>query len=291
MSKLELEFDERPSVAAYMVRALYPGFMRKPPPFPALRAHWRAKRPDRARLAQLVRLTGLGIQRGLPILYPQALTFPLQMVILTHPIWPFPIWKVLQVRNSLLQYRAIPAEAAIEAEAAAAAQRVLAKGLEVDLRVTARVEGEIAWVGVTTYLYRGRFGDPGPPDPLAIAPAQPGTEAARWRTDSGGGLRFSGVSGDYNGIHYSGAYARLLGFRGAFHHPHAVVGQCLARLTEPTPPAQRLDLWLKGPVYYGSELRLTVTSEEAGMVFGLTANGGSRAEILGRWTSGAAATT
>ena len=284
MTRLQIEFDERPSVAAYMLRALYPGILRNAPAFPPLRARWRGSRPDRTRLGHFLRATGLEAKRGLPALYPQVYTFPLQMVILTHPACPLPVWKVLQVRNHLLQHRFIPVGSALDAEAAVVGQRILEKGMELDIHVGVRIDDETAWEGLTTYYYRGRFGNPGPASPLAAAPVEATTEVAGWRVDSGGGLRFSGVSGDYNGIHYLGAYARLFGFRGAFHHPHAVAGQCLARIPELPAPGQRLDLWLKGPVYYGADVGLAARSQESGVVFALTARGSSRPALLGRWS-------
>jgi hypothetical protein len=283
MPNVEIEFDERPSVATYMLRALYPGFLRESPPFPPLRARWRASRPDLARLGQFLRLTGLKAKRGVPILYPQVFTFPLQMVILTHPALPLPIWGVLQVRNHLLQHRAISVDSAFDAAASVVGQRTLEKGFELDIHVSVRVKDEIVWEGLTTYYYRGSFGEPGPASPVATAPPGAGTEVARWRTDLGGGFGFSAVSGDYNGIHYWSRYARLLGFRGALHHPHVLVGQCLAHLTELAEPAQRLDLWLKGPVYYGSEVSLAAGTEGSGVTFALTPAGSGRPALSGRW--------
>jgi hypothetical protein len=287
-----LEFDARPSVLGYMLRAMVPGPLRRPPPFPALRARRRRTPPDPVRLGHFLGLTGLDAAGGLPILYLQAFTFPLQMVILTHPACPLPIWKVLQVRNRMRQHRAVPADATLDVEAAIAAQRILDRGLEVDIAVSVRLDGAIAWEGTTTYLYRGRFGAPGPPAdpaPAAPEPAPPGPigdedEVARWRTDRGGGLRFSSVTGDYNGIHCWNGYARLFGFRGAFHHPHAVVGQCLARLPAPPAAAQRLDLWLKGPVYYGTEVALAARAEAEGVAFALAPAGAERPALLGRWS-------
>lgn len=282
MRKLELEYEERPSVVAYMLRALYPATFRTSPPFPPLRARWRASRPDPARLARFLELTGLEAARGLPLLYPQVITFPLQMVILTHPSLPLPVWKVLQIRNSLLRHRIVPVDAALDAEAAVVGQRVLEKGMELDLHVAVRAGEALVWEGLTTYYYRGRFGMPGPGAPLPAIPTDTGKEVARWRTEDGGGFRFSGVSGDTNGIHYWNAYARLLGFKGAIHHPHALVGRCLARLPEPVSSAQRLDLWLKGPVYYGSEVSLASRSEEVGVAFSLAVQGSGRPALLGR---------
>ncbi len=282
MSTTVIEFDRRPSVAGYMLRALYPGALRKPPPFPPLRARWRTMRPDPARLGRFLELTGLNADRGLPLLYPQVVTFPLQMVLLTHPSFPLPIWKVLQVRNSLLQHRPLPADALFDAEAAVVGQRVLEKGLELDLHVGLWTGGLLAWEGLTTYFYRGRFGPADPAGPTLAAPAGGGPEVARWWTERGGGFQFSRISGDTNGIHSSSAYARLFGFKGALHHPHALVGRCLARLPEPASSTQRLDLWLKGPVYYGSDVTLASRGEEAGVAFSLTVAGSGRPAFLGR---------
>jgi acyl dehydratase len=278
-----LRFDRRPSVAAYMARALVPGILRPPPPFPALRARWSGAGPDGARLERFSRLTGLPVNERLPALYPQVFTFPLQMAILTHPSFPLPVWKTLQIRNRLQQHRPIPREAALDVEAAVAGQRVVEKGMEVDVRLAVRVAGELAWESLTSFLYRGRFGEPGAPSPLATAPPPPFEERARWITAAGGGIAFSGISGDHNPVHSWGAYARRLGFRGAFHHPLAVVGQCLARLAEPPAETQRLDLWLKGPVYYGSEVALAARGEVAGVTFALTAEGSERPALLGAW--------
>jgi len=288
MTERAIDYGARPSVGAYMLRALYPGFLRKGPLFPPLRARWRRIRPDEGRLREFRRATGLDARGGLPLLYPQVITFPLQMVILTHPACPIPIWKVLQVRNHLLQHRPLPETSTLDVEAAVAGQRILEKGLELDVHVAARMDGETAWESVTTYYYRGRFGVPSPAAPPAAPSVDEQTEVAGWRTENGGGLRFSGLSGDYNGIHYLDAYARIFGFRGAFHHPHALVGQSLARLPAPQGSAQRLELWLKGPVYYGSEVRLTAAREAAGVAFALEAQGNGRPALLGRWSEATA---
>ena len=92
------------------------------------------------------------------------------------------------------------------------------------------------------------------------------------------------MTGDYNGIHWWSPYARLFGFRGAFHHPQLVLGQALARLpVGASSPAQRLDAWLKGPVYHGSEVTLRARPETDGTVFAVVADGEQRPAIVGRW--------
>ena len=138
-----------------------------------------------------------------------------------------------------------------------ASQRVLEKGVEVDLYTTVLCRGDLLWESLNTFYYRGRFGGAGEASPLSRAPEAVGETVAEWRTVPGLGRRFAALTGDYNGIHCWSWYARLLGFRGALHHPQLLLGQCLARLSplDPSRP-QRLDAWLKGPVYYGARVCL-----------------------------------
>lgn len=282
MSPARIEFRDRPSTAAFMLRALYPARLRRGLPFPPLGVAWRQHRVDRRRLGAFLRLTGLEAGPALPLLYPQVFGFPLQMVVLTHPAFPLPIWRVLQIRNHLLQRRPIPPDAALDLETWVAGQRLLAKGVEVDLRTKVVVEADVAWESVNTFYYRGRFGEAQHPSPLASAPEAGDDVVGRWRTPSGGGLTFASFTGDYNGIHWCTAYARLLGFRRAFHHPQLVLGQALARLPiARSAPAQRLDAWLKGPVYRGSEVTLRARSGAAGTTFAIVPAGERRPAIVG----------
>jgi len=284
MDRVAYEFTARPSVAAYMTRAFWPGFLRRPLPFPPVSARWRAMSPDPLRLARFLAATGLERQATLPVTYLHVLAFPLQMVVLTAPAQPLPIWRVLQIRNRLLQHRPIPPVATLDAAVTVSSQRILEKGVELDLHLTVEDGAGVAWEALTTCYYRGRFGAPDPASPLAAPPPEPGAEIAAWGAGRGHPLRFAHASGDYNGVHTWGAYARLLGFRGAFFHPHAVVGQCLARLPPLRAPAQRIDLWFKGPVYHGSAVRLSAATRAAGLDFALRERDDPRPALLGRWT-------
>ncbi len=59
-----------------------------------------------------------------------------------------------------------------------------------------------------------------------------------------------------NGIHQWDAYARRLGFDAAFAHSQRLVAQALAHLPPLNSEAQGLDLWIEGPVAYGSQATL-----------------------------------
>ena len=153
-----------------------------------------------------------------------------------------------------------------------------------DLHTTVSRGKELLWESLNAFYYRGRFGDAGPASPLSKAPVPPVAAVAEWHLPSGIGWRFARMTGDYNGIHRWHWYARLFGFRRAFFHPQLVAGQCLANLQGPSPERpQRLDLWLKGPAYFGSDVSLRAAPMENATVFALMVRGDVRPAIVGRW--------
>jgi acyl dehydratase len=247
---------------------------------------WPGHRADPAQLAAFLKLTGLPGGPHLPLLYPQVFAFRLQMVAVTHPAFPLPIWRALQVRNRLLQHRSIPRDAAMELESAIAGHRVLAKGAEIDIRTSVHVGGELMWEGLTTFYYRGGFGPSQDAEPQMEPPSlPPGGEAANWELPMAASKPFARMTGDYNGIHRWNWYARLMGFSRAFFHPQMIVGLCMARLGLPAQDGpQSLDLWLKGPVYTGSHVRLLSARRDNSVEFGLQLEKDERPAILGRWT-------
>jgi len=284
--ELRIEVRRRPSTVANMGRALYPSAgLAKAGRFPQIVVSWRQHQVDRRRLDTFLGLTGLGANGHLPLLFPHVFSFPFQMTILTHPMFPVPIWGALQIRNHLLQHRRIATGEMLDLETRVAGQRFLEKGAEVDLYSTVRSGAEVVWESLNTFYYRGRFGPAGEASPLARSPEGAWDVYARWRMPSGTGRRFGGLTGDYNGIHLWSWYARLFGFKGAFLHPQLSLGLCMAHLAGREDwEGQRLDAWLKGPVYYGSAVTLRAAVSESDSVFALLADEDERPCIVGRWS-------
>jgi acyl dehydratase len=282
-----LDYHRTPWALAYMVRGALPVARQAGDLAPPITARWRGHRPDRRQLAAFLRVTGLPAGPALPLLYPHTFGFRLAMAVLTHPAFPVAIWRVLQIRNHLVQHRPIAADDRLDFETRVAAARVLEKGAEIDLRTTVHVGGRLAWEGLNTFLAPGRFGAPAPASPLARAPADVGPPVAEWRMADDAHWRFGRMTGDYNGIHAWTWYARRFGFRRALYHPPRVLGQCLARLPALDPAApQRLDAWLKGPVPHGAAVRLHAhTAAPGDTTFALFADD-PRPSIIGRLTHG-----
>src|SRR5581483_3844858 len=146
---------------------------------------------------------------------PHTIGFRLHMALLTRRVFPIPIWRMLQIRNRLVQHRPIARAAVLDFETRIAAHRVLAKGLEVDLYTRVTADGRFAWEGLTTFYARGQFGEPNADAPPAPAPAVDAPPGPPWRIPAGAALRFAQLTGDYNGLHLSDRYAGWFGYRSA----------------------------------------------------------------------------
>jgi len=254
-----------------------------------LAAMWRGHRVGGTRLDVFLALTGLEGHPLWALLYPHVNAFRLQMTLLTDLAFPFPIWGALQVRNHLVLREPIARGEVLDLSARVAQARVLDKGAEIDLICTAHRGSALVWESLNSFYYRGRHGAPQAASPLAAAPAIDGATVAEWMPTPASRWRFGWLTGDYNGIHLSAGYARLFGFRRAFHHPQRMLGQCLAHLPRSGPalPA-RLDAWLKGPVFYDAKVTLRASADAAWSKFALLVEGDERPAILGRLSSGAA---
>jgi hypothetical protein len=267
-----------PSALRFMARAFLPSRGLREGAAPTIVQRWSRAPLGGARLSAFARATGLA-SGDAPILYPHVLGFRLHMAVLTHPAFPLPIWNALQIRNRFVAHARLDPDALYTLETRSGAWRNVEKGVEIDL-TTRLTRGEgVDWESVVTFFYRGRPRGPIEPAPTSpdLADAEP---LARFRAPRGGGRAFGGLTGDYNGIHLWGTYARRFGFRAAFLHPARATGLCLARLPAPS-PATTLDVWIKGPVYYGAEAKLVAARDAAGCRFGLCLDGDDRPAIAG----------
>lgn len=278
------EYHQPPAALGYMLRAFAPSAGLPPRArAPQLSMRWSPLRIDPAHWDAFTALARGG-DTGRQLLYPHVLGFRLVMALLTHPRFPLPIWRALQVRNHLTLHRPLPMDRELALEVALTGRRGVDKGVELDVTSSLTDRGKPVWDGVVTFFYRGRFGAPQEPSPLAHAPAVDGAIVARWHMPPGPGPRFGRLTGDYNGIHLWSPYARWFGFPGAFHHPQLVLAHCLSHLSRPAGAVQRLDAWLKGPVFYGRDVSLRARTTAGGTAFALHMEAEPRPCVVGRWS-------
>lgn len=282
---IRLDYRSKPGFAGFMAQMWRPKRRGAADgPLPAMVAEWHGQRSTPAEQTEFRELSGMPADSALSILYPHTASFPLLMAMLSHPAFPLPIWRVLQVRNRLTLHEAIAPDAALDFTVRTGERRVLGKGVEMDLVVTARRAGRTVFEGTNSFYARGRFGAAtaeAPPSPVVGGPV-----STTWRMPDHGRLRYSRLSGDFNPLHLNNRYARGQGFARAFAHPQRAIGQCLGHLgaigaIDHAP--LRLETWIKGPVFYGAEVALRAEAEPGGGRFALYVDGDERPAIAGRY--------
>ena len=288
-------YTERPSTAAFLARALCArNTWAQQQRFPDLRLIWHRYAVRAHDVSKLLALAGVPDRRpSAPalLLAPHVSGFPLLMAMLTHPSWPIPIWRALQVRNRLLQRGAIGLGDEFDLVAEVSGWRILEKGIEVDAHTRLQSNSGTLWESIVTFTYRGRYGaerDCG--EELGAPSVSPKIDAsadelARWRVDPVGKWAFGSLTGDYNPSHQWNWYARRLGFRAASAHSQRIAASCLSRLPIFNDALHQLDLWIKGPIYFGSEVveRQVEADSADGRDFAVWMIGEDRPALVGRW--------
>lgn len=278
-----VEYRSRPSALAYMSRAMLSGRRARPTlRLPELIVRWRDVRAVSRDVDEVCALAEQARSDFLPFLYFHIVGFRLQMALLTHPAFPVPIWRMLQVRNSLVQRVPVHRSASVDFELALAAIRTFEKGMEADVSMKVSESGELVYESLNTFYARGAFG----PASASRAPSPPepgGAAVASWVTPRHAALRFARLTGDYNPLHLSDFYARRLGFGRASLHAQRVLGACVARLPAFDWQARcRMEVWIKGPVPYGAAVSLRASTQTHAVDFGLWTQLDPRPAIVAR---------
>jgi hypothetical protein len=121
-----------------------------------------------------------------------------------------------------------------------------------------------------TFYYRGSHGSaPDHGEALGAPTVSPKIDdaaepLARWRVDPVGKWTFGSLTRDYNPMHQWNWYARYKGFGAAFAHSQRIAAGCLSRLRVTDDDVRQVDLWIKGPVYFGSEVVLRQLERDSG---------------------------
>lgn len=222
---------------------------------------------DRAHVARYARLVGAADGGPLPLLYPNALSFPLQMALMTAPAFPFPVIGLVHLENVVRQRRGLVASAPLDLEVRAENLRPHRLGRVLDVVTVVRQGGHVAWTQVGTFLRRGGGGtDAGtagaPPRGAGTDRSTGGADDAAlhrigsWTLDGGLGRAYGAVAGDRNPIHLYPLTAKAFGFPRPIAHglwtaarlTHAVDAgmsaavECAATFRKPVPLPSTVDV-------------------------------------------------
>lgn len=253
-------------------------------PFPQIVAKQKGVTIDKEQLAEFRCICGIESSDQLPVIFPFTLIYPLLQRILAHRAAPLSLFQVLNSRMQVWQYRDIGINETLDLHCEIAGHRLREKGLEMDIVSVVKSAGEPVWKNTQTFYYRGKFDKPDkdyqPPQFQSIADAAP---AARWFLPAGIGYRFSQVSGDGNPLHYWKRYARLFGFQRDFAQPLLILGSSMKYLRQVDDErAVMLDIALKAPIYYESNIILKSEQDNDVLRFDIYMEGNALPCICGK---------
>jgi len=255
---------------------------------PRLAAEWKGAAVDPDRLKAYHEVCGLRESSQLPILYPHILTSGMHLAILAHDEFPLSMLGAVHMRINVLQHRPISPADALDIVCRLDTSRVIKAGIELDVTTIVSAYGARVWESISTYLVRGKHGEPGEASPLASIDGEAtGDPVAEWHVPNGMGRRYAKVCGDYNPIHLTPVTAKLFGFKRDIIHGMWSAAACLSKLHDPQASQQRCDLLFKGPVFMDSHVALKNKGIPGGHRFDLFCGDNPKPVIQGLWRDAA----
>jgi hypothetical protein len=191
---------------------------------------------DIASIERYARVCGFIPEQGLPLTYPHLLAFPLHLMLLTEPAFPWSALGLVHLANSVRLRRPIAYNDVLRVEVEFGALLRHDKGQAFVLHSRLYRRGEAVWDGDSVYLKRGvpAFGDP--LSPLEIDGGAL-VRDARWQLAAQLGRDYAHASGDYNPIHLSMLSAKAFGFPRAIAHGMWTLARAAAALQPRKPLA------------------------------------------------------
>ncbi|SDH83017.1 MaoC family dehydratase [Pseudomonas panipatensis] len=226
---------------------------------PYLALDSRSLRFDLRHLQAYRRHFGLDPAHGVPLLYPQVISLPLHLRLLSRSRMPLSVLGLIHLRNHIQRYRHLHETDQLLIDCRILTSRRSPLGLEVDVLTEVWHHDFLYWQSISTYLRRGDFldtqadADPLPPRAHWQTLDAPAEEGTHWRVPKIVGWRYAGLSGDFNPLHLSRFLASRYGFGKPFAHGMWGLARSLAgrQLAE----AIRLDAHFKAPLELGSQVR------------------------------------
>jgi len=218
-----------------------PGRIEALPPVCYLRP---AVRLDATDIAAYAKVCGFQPEQGVPLLYPQMLTFPLAMAYFASSYCPWPALGTVHLANHVQQHAPLQAGDVLRVEMRPGLLQAHEKGQVFTLEFQIWKDQALVWEATQTLLRLGVQNPSGPPYASALHNAQPLSVQTSFMADAGIGRRYGRVSGDLNPIHLSALSAKLFGFRRAIAHGMWTQARALAAML-PRQPLAQADIWVE----------------------------------------------
>ena len=199
---------------------------------PALRLVRPAVTLEPGPIWRYARVCGFIPEHGVPLTYPHLLAFPLHLLMLTDPAFPWSALGLVHLANHVRLRRPLAYKDVLRIEVEFGALLRHDKGQAFVLHTRMYRRGEAVWDGDSVYLKRGVLASGPSLEPLAPA-SHALQRVARWQLAPQLGRDYASVSGDYNPIHLTALSAKVFGFPRAIAHGMWTLARAASALQPP----------------------------------------------------------
>lgn len=233
-------------------------------------------------IARYASICGFEQAHGVPITYPQLLTFPLLMAFMGSADCPWPAMGMVHLANSIRQRQALRPGDALRVELRTGQLFAHQKGQVFTLEMKILRGAESVWEATQSLLRLGVAAPAGPPYGGGLNTATDLARQADLVAAADIGRRYGKVSGDLNPIHLSALSARLFGFRRAIAHGMWTKARALAILMPRRSVSQaRAEVEFKTPLYLPASASLWTARDAQGSRFEVRDARGDKPHLRG----------
>ena len=238
---------------------------------------------DAKHIAQYAALTGFSASQGVPLIYPQMLTFPLVSAYVVSPECPWPAMGTVHLANSIEQYKSLRSGDTVRVEMSTGELFAHEKGqgFTLDLRILRN--GELVWSATQSLLRVGVKETSGQPFTSQLALDTTLSCQTEFSAPADIGRRYGAVSGDRNPIHLTAMTAKLFGFKRAIAHGMWTKARALSYLL-PADPLERASATVefKTPLLLPGRAALWTERSDHGAQFEVRDKKGARPHLRGQ---------
>ena len=242
---------------------------------------------DPEQIGRYARVCGFIPEQGVPVTFPHVMAFPLHLMLLTDPAFPWSAMGLVHVSNNVHLRRTLHSGQALRIEVESGALVAHDKGQAFTLHTRIYRGGEAVWDAESVYLKRGVAGHVSAPVAPAAADTTPPVlvREARWQLPAQLGRDYAKASGDFNPIHLHALTAKAFGFPRAIAHGMWTLARTLAAL-QPSKQLAAANVHgdFKSPIFLPAETTLwTAALSAAGRDFEVRDLAGERRHLRGRF--------
>jgi acyl dehydratase len=243
---------------------------------------------DAAHVASYADVCGFGEAHGVPVTYPQVLTFAPVMAFFSSAECPWPAMGTVHLANWITQRERLSPGDALRVEVSTGRLMAHEKGQVFTLEMKILREGSVVWEATQTLLRTGVKNPTGPAYASELNTERPLSHQADFTVPGNIGRRYGRVSGDRNPIHLFALSARLFGFRRAIAHGLWTQAQALSALLPREAVAQaQVAVEFKTPLFLPSRASLWTTRDAnapfaRGALFEVRNGRGDKPHLRGR---------